>query len=77
MNKWKKVTMAHANKKSRAHFCLLIILKHIFGHFGIHRQFEHNPPYARVNGSSSEEPDSALSGELTVHQRTGKLGCNL
>ena len=40
----------------------------MFCHFIIYSQFEHDLSYTRANGSSSEEPDSALSDGLTVHR---------
>ena len=38
----------------------------------IHSQFEHDLSHTRANGSGSEEPDSALSDDLTV-QRNGQV----
>ena len=67
--------MAHANKKSRAHFCLLIVLKHIFG-------------YLEFIVSSSTTPLCACEWlqfrrarfgtfrQTHRSQRTDKLGCN-
>ena len=40
----------------------------MFCHFIIHSQFEHDLSHARANGSPSEEPDSALSDDPTVHR---------
>ena len=40
----------------------------MFCHFIIHSQFEHDLSHTRVNGSPSEEPDSALSDDPTVHR---------
>ena len=37
----------------------------MFCHFIIHSQFEHDLSHTRVNGSPSEEPDSALSDNPT------------
>ena len=39
----------------------------MFCHFIIHSQFEHSLSHSRANGSPSEEPDLALSDDLTVH----------
>ena len=39
----------------------------MFCHFIIHSQFEHSLSHSRANGSPFEEPDSALSDDLTVH----------
>ena len=44
----------------------LLTVKHMFCHFIIHSQFEHSLSHSRANGSPSEEPDSALSDDLTV-----------
>ena len=44
----------------------------MFYHFIIHTEFEHGLSHSRANGSPSEEPDSALSNDLTVH-RIGKV----
>ena len=44
----------------------------MFCHFKIHSQFEHGLSHTRANGSGSEEPDSALSDDLTV-QRNGQV----
>ena len=40
----------------------------MFYHFIIHSQFEHDLSHTRANGSPSEEPDSALSDDPTVHR---------
>ena len=40
----------------------------MFCHFIIHSQFEHDLSHTRANGSPSEEPDSALSDDPTVHR---------
>ena len=45
----------------------------MFCHFIIHSQFEHGLSHSRANGSPSEEPNSALSDDLTVHW-TDKFG---
>ena len=45
----------------------------MFCHFIIHCQFEHGLSHSRANGSPSEEPDSALSDDLTVHWN-GQVG---
>ena len=44
----------------------------MFYHFIIHTEFEHGLSHSRANGSPSEEPNSALSNDLTVH-RIGKV----
>ena len=44
----------------------------MFCHFIIHSQLEHGLSHTRANGYGSEEPDSALSDDLTV-QRNGHV----
>ena len=45
----------------------------MFDNFIIHSQFEHGVSHTRANGPGSEEPDSALSDDFTVHW-IGKFG---
>ena len=44
------------------------VVKHMFCHFIIQCQFEHDLSDTRANGSPYEEPDSALSDDPTVHR---------